>query len=197
MKIRIHNVVPFLLVVFMASCSPKLANKIIVSKEPIFYPQKSDTARIQYLTSYSNSIDITGKQSAFKSSIVGAQDVQIISKPYGVSIKHGKIYVCDVTLKALEIIDLETKSFKYFTPQGRRKFGLPLNSFIDNVGNIYTVDTKNQSIKMFDANLQFKTEFGADSNINPTDIFIKNNKIYVVDSKNNRVNIYKEGTNDC
>jgi len=186
MKTFLYTILLFSGLAFISSCSSKLA----VVQERVFYPQETDTARIQYLTSFSNSMDLAGKQSAFKSSIVGKQEVQIISKPYGVSIKHGKIYVCDVTLRGLEIIDLENKTLEHFIPQGRHGFELPLNSFVDDDGNLYVVDTKKNKVIVFNSKLKFLAEFGSQSLINPTDIFIKGNKIYVISLKNNRVNIY-------
>lgn len=194
MKNTILKNLAFILAILLSSCSPKLAPKTAKVVEPVFYPQESDTARIQYLTSFSNSLSFTGRQSAFTSSIVGAQEVKNISKPYGVSIKHGKIYVCDVTLRGLEIIDLENKTFKHFIPQGGNSFELPLNCFIDVDSNIYVTDPNKGNIKVFDSNLLYQTKFGSKTLIKPTDIFIKNKRIYVVDIKNNRVNIFNQET---
>lgn len=186
------------LLLFMAymSCSPKLADSTKTSSKSILYPAESDTARIQFLTSISNSLSVTKKQSSFTSAIVGDQKIKQIAKPYGVSIRNGKIYVCDVTLRAVSVIDLEKKTFDFIAPQGKQAFGLPLNSFVDDEGKIYTVDTNKHQVTIFNQDHEVISQFGEDTNINPTDIFIKNGKIYVVDAKANRVNMYDHKTNE-
>jgi len=181
-------------VVFISviGCSPKLAKQQTTKGDYIFFPKIKDSAKFQFLTSFSNSLDVIGKQSKFRSSIVGNQEIKQISKPYGVSIKNGKIYVCDVSNRTLEIIDLENKTFNYFIPQGKHVFGLPLNSYTDENDNLYIVDTKKQAVAVFDSNLKFITEFGKGTLVNPTDVFVKHDKIYVVNSKEHRVNIYNK-----
>ncbi|WKK67278.1 6-bladed beta-propeller [Lutimonas zeaxanthinifaciens] len=192
------NVYIAFLVLFSAfvSCSPKLAQNTNTSSKSILYPTESDTARVQFLTSISNSLAVTKQQSSFTSSIVGEQQIKEIAKPYGVSIRDGKVYVCDVTLRAVAIIDLDNKTFDYMVPKGKQSFALPLNSFIDQEGKIYVVDTNKHLISVFNQDHNIIAQFGEDTNINPTDIFIKNGKIYVVDAKGNRVNMYDHKTNE-
>ncbi|MCF6180781.1 hypothetical protein, partial [Lutibacter sp.] len=107
------SILSILFVFIFISCSPRI-NKATTAKK-VIYPAAPATPRIQYLTSISSSLDIAKKQSAFTKSIVGENQVLPIYKPYGLFMRNGKLYICDVSLGGgLEIIDFETTKFSYF-----------------------------------------------------------------------------------
>ena len=179
-----------MLLSLFVSCGPKVNQS---SKKFIIYPPPPEKAKIQYLTSFSSSKDIV-KQSAFSKSIVGEDKIQPILKPYGIYAHKGKIYICDVNIAGLEIIDLEKKEFNYFIPKDQYQLKLPLNCFIDNNDLLYITDIKLQKVFVFDSKNEYVTSFGKKENIKPTDIFVESNKLWVVDSGNNRVNVYNKDT---
>ena len=180
------------LLLFFISCSPRIYNKSV--KETIVYPSLPDTARIQYLTSISNSEDIVHKQSAFARSVVGESKVLPIIKPYGVFMRNGKLYICDIAIGGLEIIDLEKRTFNYFIPQGQNQLKLPLNCFVDTNDQLYVADITLQRIVVFDSLGKHITSFGKKENLKPSDVYVYKNKIYVADSGNNRINVYNKNT---
>jgi len=193
---RLSFVFGMLLVVgtlLQTSCSQKI-HKSLTNKY-IIYPSPPDTARIQYLKSYSTSADIMPKKSAFVKSVVGEEKEIAIIKPYGLFLRNGKIYVCDVALGGgLEIIDLENETLSYFIPQGQHKLKLPLNCYVDAENNLFVVDISLQKVIVYNQDGSYKTTFGKKESIKPTDVFIANNKIWVVDFGNNRVNIFNKQT---
>ena len=70
-----------------------------VAAGPVFFPPPPDQPRLQFLVSYSGAEDFGGaKSNFFETFLLGApkQRPGLISKPYGVAIHKGKIYVCDV-----------------------------------------------------------------------------------------------------
>ena len=179
--------------ILLTSCSPKIYKSL--TNNYIIYPSPPETARIQYLKSYSTSADITPKKSAFVKSVVGEEKETSIIKPYGLFLRNGKIYVCDVALGGgLEIIDLEKEKLSYFFPQGEHKLKLPLNCYVDEENNLYVVDISLQKVIVYNQDGSYKTTFGKKESIKPTDVFIANNKIWVVDFGNNRVNIFNKQT---
>lgn len=194
---KFHRYISFCIFVLsfllFTSCSPRL--KPSETKQAIVFPLPPDNPKIQYLTSISTSADIVKKQSAFEKSVVGEKQVLPILKPYGMYVKNGKLYVCDVSLGgALEVIDFEAKSFEYFAPKGEAQLKLPLSCFVDNNDNLYVADITFHKINVYDANRKYVTTFGKKENVKPTDVFVKGNKIWVVDSGNNRVNVYDKKT---
>ena len=174
------------------SCSPRIYNKS--TNEVIVYPSPPDTARIQYLTSISNSEDIKRKQSAFTRSVVGESKVLPIIKPYGVFMRNGKIYICDIAIGGLEILDLEKKEFKYFVPQGQNQLKNPLNCYVDSNDQLYIADIDQQKIVVFDSIGKHIISFGKKENLKPSDVYVHKNKIYVADSGNHRINVYNKDT---
>ncbi len=129
------------------SCSPsKEATKV---SELIIYPAPPEKPRIQYLTSFSNSKDITGEQSSFMASVIGAEDVRSLNKPYGIAIHKGKIYICDTMLGGLIIVDLKNSTFENFIPKGMGQLKKPINCFVDDNGNLYVTDTEREQVVVF------------------------------------------------
>ena len=76
---------------------------------PVVYPPPPDTTRIQYLTSISSSHDIAGQQSAFNRFLFGEVTPLAVIKPYGITVRNSRIYVCDTGIGGLIIIDLEQR----------------------------------------------------------------------------------------
>lgn len=192
-KVAFYFFLIILPLLLLNACSPRI--KKAISIERIIYPSPPDTARIQYLTSISNSSQITKKQSALAKTVVGENKSKLIYKPYGVFIRNGKLYVNDVSLGGgLEIIDLKKKEFEYFIPQESYKLKMPLNCYVDYNDELYIVDAELSKIAVFDESNKYITAFGMNENIKPTGIFIFGNKIYVADSENHRINVYNKNS---
>lgn len=176
------------------SCSSK---KILADKrqELVIYPAPPDTARIQYLTSFSSSQDISGKQPKIMKSIFGEQKPVMISKPFGIEIKNGKIYVCDINLKGLVIIDLEKNKVEYFMPSGKGRLKLPHNCFIDENEFLYIADGNRHQIVIFDKEGNYINAFGkGGEDYKPTDVFVYDNKIWVANVKSFSIDVYEKAS---
>lgn len=181
-----------IILISASSCSHRV---IIKSDELVIFPSPPDTARIQYLTSFSNSENIAGKRSGFASFILGDAPVQSIGKPFGVAVQKEKIYICDPFIKGLEIIDFGKQTYTNFTPSGKGELQLPLNCKVDTGGNIYVADGKRCQIVVFDKYGHFVNAFGEPDNFKPTDIFITDKLIFVTNLKNNKINVYDKADN--
>ncbi len=187
------SIISILFLFIFISCSPRI-NKATTAKK-VIYPAAPATPRIQYLTSISSSLDIAKKQSAFTKSIVGENQILPIYKPYGLFMRNGKLYICDVSLGGgLEIIDFEKKDFSYFVPEGQYKLKLPINCYVDENNTLYIADITLQKIFVFDSDGTYITSFGKDKNIKPSDVFVNSQNIFVADSGNNRINVYNKET---
>jgi DNA-binding beta-propeller fold protein YncE len=179
------------LIIVLGSCSSK---KNAVNQASVVYPAAPDTARVQYLTSISNSDNTSIQRSAFAEFVVGKQESKQIKKPYGAAIRNGKIYVCDSGLGGLEIIDLEKKSFDYFLPEGPGQLSLPLNCFVEEDGSLYVADGERKQIVVFNSEGNYITCFGETENFRPTDVFIFGEKVWVASVLDNKVYVYDKGT---
>jgi len=175
--------------VLNVSCSRQI-KKLAVTDELVIYPPPPDTTRIQYLTRISSSLDITGKRSAFARFVLGEFKKLDIIKPYGITIHNGKIYICDTGLDALEVIDLQKHSFEYFIPGGRGQLMKPLNCFVDENGYLFIADGGRKQVVIFDGDSKYVNSFGETENFKPTDVFVKENKIWVTNFEDNKIYIY-------
>jgi len=166
------------------------------AEEIVIFPPPPDTARIQYLTHFSSSIDITGKRSGFMRFILGEDKGKPIIKPYGIAIHKGRIYIADTILGGLEIIDLNKKTFDYFRPRGLGLLKKPVNCFVDEEGFLYVADVERRQIVIFDPKLKYVASIGDARKIKPTDVFVYKNKIYFTDLKTHRVWVYSKISRD-
>lgn len=160
----------------------------------VIYPPPPDTTRIQFLTSISNSLDITGKRSAFGRFILGEFQELSIVKPYGITVHNSKIYICDTGLDAIEIIDLQNNTFEYFTPTGRGQLIKPVNCHVDENGFLYVADGNRRQVVIFNAEGEYVNSIGEAEDFKPTDVFVKGDKIWVVNFVNNKIHVYNKDT---
>ncbi|MCF6169585.1 MAG: hypothetical protein L3J66_01225 [Bacteroidales bacterium] len=175
------------------SCSRRM-NKNLSIDDIVIYPAPPDTARIQFLTTISSSLSVTGKRSGLGRFLLGERENLGISRPYGLAIHKGKVYICDTQLNALEILDLDKHSFSYFVPGGRGQLKKPLNCSVGKNGFLYVADAKRRQVVVFDADGKYVNSFGESDNSKPTDVFVKDDKIWVTDYNNHRVDVYSTDT---
>jgi DNA-binding beta-propeller fold protein YncE len=159
-------------------------------QEVTIYPPPPDTARIQYLTSISTSVDITGRRSGFWRFILGEDKGKPIVKPYGIAIRDGVLYIGDTIAGAVEIIDLKKKTFEYFRPGGFGTVKKPVNVFVDERNYLYVADADRRQIVVFDANRAFLRAIGDPKTMKPTDVFVRNDTVWVCDLKGQKIRFY-------
>lgn len=178
---------------FFMSCSPKLKPNITDnSAKKIYYPQDADTAYFQYLKGINFSGDIE-MPSKFQEAIVGKKAIAQFIKPYGVTVFNNKVYVADIGIKGVNILDFKNKSFTQFAPF-HRDLSFILTSAVDENGDQYLVDSKSLKVAVYDINGKFKTIFSVEENVRPVRIRIKQDKIYIADIPTGKINIYSKET---
>jgi len=178
---------------FFSSCISRY-HKLPEYQESIVFPPPPDTARIQFLTKISNSIDIVGQRKGIIKYILGEDPGLPIIKPYGIAIRDGVIYICDTMLRGLEIIDLKKATFRYFKPHGRGQLRKPINCTLDEDGYLYVADSERRQVVIYDPNLKYAGAIGGERNSKPSDVKIFNDRIWVVDIKQHKVKVYSKKT---
>jgi DNA-binding beta-propeller fold protein YncE len=186
---RIAQTLPIIAAFILASCATHV-EKQKTQQTYIVYPAPPDTARIQFLTSISSSDNTTMHKSSFSRFVIGDDETKTIKKPYGVTIRNGKIYVCDTGLEGIEIIDLEKKTFDFFVPTGNGQLKLPLNCSVDGDEKLYVADGERKQVIVFDKDRNYITSFGPADNFKPTDVYAGENKIWVVNLSDHCVQVF-------
>ncbi|GBD86183.1 NHL repeat protein [bacterium BMS3Abin03] len=180
------SLVSIIFVLISCSSSTVIKNE----NDLIIYPAPPEPTKIQYLTSFSTSSDVTGEESGLVEYVAGETQRADIIKPYGIAIYKGKLYVCDTILGGLEILDFVDKSFQYFQPKGFGQFKKPINCFKDNIGRLFVADAERAQIVVFDSLDNYLTAFGEDVLKKPTDVFVTDSLIYVSDLKGRDIEVF-------
>ncbi|MBA4146634.1 MAG: hypothetical protein H0X66_00860 [Verrucomicrobia bacterium] len=161
-------------------CATKQGGK----QDYVFYPRPPDEPRIQFLMSFSRA-DELGRQSTFTDFVVGKSDFSPISKPYGVALANGKIYVCDTDIAALEIVDLAKRKMRYFAPAGEGRMYLPVNIAVDRDGTRYVTDPRRSQVLIYSDKDEFLGAIGKKDEMKPSGIALFKDRIYVTDLNSN------------
>ncbi len=180
----------------LAACGPKQVEPPIEVAESVTFPPPPDTARIQFLTKFGSSRDIEEKTggSSFLSALTGERSIEdgerVIYKPYGVSIARNKIYVCDSMLGAIEVIDLEARTFEYFGKnEGGGVIRKPINCFADpQDGSLYVTDVGRGEVLVYDSAGAYVGALGeGDILYRPIDVHVRGDRIWIADQTGHRV----------
>jgi DNA-binding beta-propeller fold protein YncE len=162
--------------------------------KPVFFPPPPETPRLQFLKSFSGADDFGAvKTSAFEKFIVGEPEKTLgIQTPYGVAIFDGKLYVCDVGRRMVEVLDLRNQTFGYLTKD--RRLMNPVNIYIDDDGTKYIADPTAGFVFVFDKDNNITDTLGKESKINPIDVVVRGSLCYVTDFTSNQIVILEKTT---
>jgi hypothetical protein len=169
---------------------PSAANADSLLEKGIFFPSAPDLPRLQFLTSYSGSADLgtrtDSEASGFERFVLGAEAevADGIAKPYGVAISEGKLYVCDVQKRAVEILDFKDKTFSYLSRE--RRMTNPVNICVVK-GIKYVADPTAGQVFVFGKDNELKTVLGGDLGLQPIDVEVYGRRCYVTDMKSNQI----------
>jgi len=158
--------------------------------EPIFYPPPPEMPRLQFLKSFSGPEDLGGSAGGgFQRFVLGdTQAERAISKPYGMGIHDGKIYVCDVGQRMVVVLDIKKQSFGYLTED--RRLTNPVNIFITRDGKKYVADPTAGAVFVFDNDEELTAILGQRLGISPIDVIVRGRQCFVSDYKSNQIVVF-------
>jgi len=165
----------------------------------VFYPPAPDTPRLQFLTSFTESGDLGSdsarKVSGFERFVLGEEKPlqDRILKPYGMAVSEGKLYVCDVQKRVVEVLDLANQTFGYLSKE--RRMTNPVNLCIVN-GIKYVADPTAGQVFVFGRDNELKTILGSDMELEPIDVEVSGRYCYVTDMKANQVVVFDISTGE-
>jgi len=161
---------------------------------PVFYPAPPDVPRLQYLTTIKNAEEWQNKGSSFSDFLVGRSktDEGEINGPYGVALRDGKLYVCDLGALRIHVIDLVNKRYSVLgTPDQVKR---PANIAIDADGTKYVADAGKRQVIVFDAQDKFVRDLGDPEKISPISVAVRGDELFVADALGGKVEVWtKDG----
>jgi DNA-binding beta-propeller fold protein YncE len=163
-------------------------------QEPVFFPPLPEMPRLQFLKSFSGPEELgAATTGGFERFVLGAPEVERgISKPYGIAIHDGKLYVCDVGRRLVEVLDLKNRTFGYLTED--RRLTNPVNIHITDDGTKYVADPTAGAILVFDRNDDLDTILGKELGIAPIDVTVRGQLCYVSDFNSNQIVVFDINT---
>lgn len=167
-------------------CQQEVVEEIVL--EPVFFPPAPNQPKLQFLTSYSGGENFdVAKPSFLENFVLGESEIPVgtIVNPYGMCIHKGKIYVCDTGQGDIKVMDIVNKTFTVF-PAGRSLSG-PINIFIEPDGTKYVADPKIGAIMVYNADDKPVHFLGKNLGIEPIDLVVRGDRLYLTDAKNNQV----------
>jgi DNA-binding beta-propeller fold protein YncE len=164
-------------------------------RKVIFFPGAPDPPRLQFLTSYNSAKDLTGNGSSFAEFITGQKPTDYtLGKPYGIALYQSKFYVCDSILHGIVILDLAKGKVGPLQTPEEGALVEPLNITIDPDGVRYITDDARNQVICLDAQDQFKWILGKKGEMQPRDVAVSSDRIFVADIQHHCVRVYEKKT---
>ncbi|MCX5690011.1 MAG: hypothetical protein NTV94_09565 [Planctomycetota bacterium] len=161
-----------------------------------FWPLFPDEPRIQFLKAFGTSDDVSpSKASTLEKVVFGKQvdDTAGINKPYGVAMKNGKIYVCDIRGTSLVVLDLKKKQTRLVGTSGSNRLAHPVAVAVADDGMIYVADNERGLVMVFDANERYQSSMGFDK-FKPVAVAVHGNTLYACDMAGQNVTVFDRKT---
>jgi DNA-binding beta-propeller fold protein YncE len=161
-----------------------------VAEAPIFYP--ATQPRVQFLTGFSDADAWAQRHSSFAQFIVGTPQTnghEIVS-PYGLAVRDGRMYICDLGAHRVHVIDMAAKTYSALgTPQ---QVVNPVHVTIAPDGTKYVCDTdpKRKVVVVFDAQDRFVRDMTAPQGGSPIDLALWKDNLVVADVEGGRVQVW-------
>ncbi|KPK42454.1 MAG: hypothetical protein AMJ65_07600 [Phycisphaerae bacterium SG8_4] len=160
----------------------------------MFFPPLPEIPRLQFLKSLSGPDDLgVTEASSFQRFVLGDAETEPgISKPYGMDIFDGRLYVCDVGRRMVAVFDLKNRTFGYMTKD--RRLMNPVNIHIGDDGTKYVADPTVGGVLVFDRNDNLGAILGKELGIAPIDVTVRGRQCYVSDFNSNQIVVFDMNT---
>ena len=161
-----------------------------------FWPVAPDEPRIQFVRSFRTSQDVTERQSgALDRMVFGKEDEQLtgIQKPYGVAMRRGCIYVCDIRARNLTVLDLAKRQVRLVGATGLHPLAHPVDVAIADDGEIYVADNERDAVMVFDSQERYNRVMGR-KGMEPISLAVHGERLYICDKLGQRIEILNRRT---
>lgn len=162
-----------------------------------FWPPFPDEPRVQFIQSYGSSNDLSPRKSSGLEDLVFGKDSTTeaaIKKPYGVAMKDGKIYVCDMRSSSLTVLDIKKLQTRLLGVTGVNRLEHPVAVAVADDGEIFVADNGRGAILVFDASERYSRTIGFPK-FKPAAVAVSADRVYACDVPSQLVQVFdrKEG----
>lgn len=155
---------------------------------PLVFPSAPDEPRFVFERGIYSSADVEkeGKNDDLRRMMTGEQRRgEGLSKPYGIAVYHGRLYVSDGAKRAVVVFDIPGQRFFKIGEDDPGRVIMPLGLDVDGEGNLYVVDGSAKLVLVYDKDGKFLRSIGGPREFSrPSGIAVdaEGKRIYVVDT---------------
>lgn len=167
-------------------------DKAAITGEFAFWPQFPDDPRVQFVQSIKSNEDVSQRQaSSFEKLVFGreAEANDLINKPYGVAMKNGVIYTCDIRNDCVVAMDLKKRQSRILGQSGSMVLKQPTAIAVDDAGEIFVADADLGTIVVFDATERFSRVMGVPK-FKPAGIAVYGDRVYATNLTQQNVQMF-------
>ncbi len=169
-----------------------------VAGQYAFWPVPPEDPHIQFLQSFASADDLRAEQrSALSSLVFGEDDISqsAINKPYGLDMREGRIYVCDIRRNGVVVLDLANKQMRLVGVTGFNALANPVDVAVADDGMIYVADNERDAVLVFDQTERFSRVYGHDA-FRPVGLAVHGDRLYVCNLDAQLVEVYDRHTGE-
>jgi DNA-binding beta-propeller fold protein YncE len=153
---------------------------------------------MQFVRAINSSADVSPIKSSALADIVFGKETSNqadINKPYGVAIKDGKIYVCDIRNAALIVFDIPRKQTRIVGVTGANRLDHPVAVAVADDDTLYVADNQRGAVVVFDANERYQQLIGFPG-FEPAGLAVYGDRLYATDIKGQVVHVFNRVTGE-
>jgi sugar lactone lactonase YvrE len=191
-----------ILVAAVAGCGgtdrARTVSKPSVTGQYAFWPMPPADPHLQFLQPITSRDDVATKsRSVLDTMVFGEEDQQTsaINKPYGVDMRDGRLYVCDMRNRTLVVLDFKKHQMRLIGATGFNALTHPVDVEVADDDMVYVADNERNAVFVFDANEKYVKVIGHDE-FRPVGLATFGDRLYVCNLDLQIVEIFNRFTGE-
>lgn len=161
-----------------------------------FWPSFPAEPRVQFLRTFRGSVDLEESKGGVLESIVFGEEQgrqALINKPYGVAMRNGRVYVCDIRGDAVVVLDLATRQTRLIGTGGSQRLAQPVGVAVADDGELYVADNARGVVVVYDAKERYSRLVGLQG-MKPASLAVQGDRLYVADMTAQVIQVFDRKT---
>lgn len=182
----------------LTGCASAPREAVDADREYAFWPIPPGEPRIQHLRTFRSSEDVNPPSESGLSRLVfgpGNETASAIMKPYGVSMRNGRLYIADSRADAVSVLDFEEQQMRLVGVSGFNRVANPVDVAVADDGRIYVADNERGGVMVFDPEERFERAIGHE-NFRPVGLEVYGDRLYVCNLDAQVVEVFNRFTGE-
>ncbi len=157
---------------------------------PIFYP--AGQPHVQFLLGFMDADRWVEQRSSLAQFVIGTSEPlsHEIKSPYGMAVRDGRMYICDLGFHCVHVIDMATKTYSRLGPPERLLNPVHVAIAADGTKYVCDTDRKHTAVVVFDAQDKYVRDLTPPEGCTPIDVAVWRDELIVADREGSRVQVW-------